>query len=126
VTSGEHATHLLIRRNYIDERGASWDGPKVVCHEGYRHNFPDDEIVTVAKQRGVWAFAKHSEVEHLHPFWGDAEVDATYELGQSSFEQDQALFLGRLAEHNRLCDCDGEHDDAACGFNADGSLAEHG
>jgi len=99
VTSGETATHLLIRRNYIDERGASWDGPKVVCHEGYRHNFPDNEIVTVAKQRDVWVFAKHSEVEHLHPLWGGAEPDDTYKLGASFYEQDEKLFEQRKAEH---------------------------
>lgn len=39
VLRGEHATHLLIRRSYVDEQGASWDGPGVVCHEGYRHWF---------------------------------------------------------------------------------------
>lgn len=100
VISGEHATHLLIRRNYIDERGASWDGPKVVAHEGYHHNFPDDEIVTVAKQRGVWAFAQHSKVEHLHPLWNDnIEIDDTYKLGASFYEQDRALFEERQAEH---------------------------
>jgi hypothetical protein len=99
VTSGEHGTHLLVRRAYVDERGASWDGPKVVCHEGYRHNFVDDEIVAAAKQRGVWAMAAHSKVEHLHPMWGLAEVDDTYRLGQSSFEQDKGLFEARSAEH---------------------------
>lgn len=99
VLAGEHATHLLIRRAYVDERGASWDGPGIVCHEGYRHNFVDDEIVTVAKQRGVWAMATHSRVEHLHPAWGGAETDATYELGQESFEDDRTRFEKRTAEH---------------------------
>jgi GT2 family glycosyltransferase len=99
VVKGEHATHLLVRRNYIDERGASWDGPKVVCHEGYRHMFVDDELVAVAKQRKVWAFARHSKVEHLHPLWGLAEGDETYRLGAAAFEQDKALFEARLAEY---------------------------
>jgi hypothetical protein len=99
VVKGEHATHLMVRRNYIDERGSSWDGPKVVCHEGYAHNFVDNEVVEVAKQRGVWAFARHSKVEHLHPVWGLAEHDATYELGQSRIEEDKALFEARMAEH---------------------------
>jgi hypothetical protein len=98
VKAGEHATHLLIRRSYVDEFGASWDGPKVVCHEGYSHNFVDDEIVTAAKARGTWAFAKFSEVEHLHPLWGNASSDDTYLLGQSRIEEDKALFNQRLAE----------------------------
>jgi hypothetical protein len=99
VLKGEHATHLLVRRNYVDERGSSWDGPKVVCHEGYRHWFVDNEIVSVAKQRGVWKFAKHSKVEHLHPMWGGAPDDDTYQLGQSRVLEDKALFDARFAEH---------------------------
>ncbi len=99
VTSGEHATHLLVRRAYIDERGSSWDGPKVVCHEGYGHWFVDDEIVAVAKQRGVWAMATHARVEHLHPMWGLAPDDEVYRLGQSHAEADRDLFASRVAEH---------------------------
>lgn len=99
VMAGQHATHLLIRRSYVDEVGASWDGPKVVCHEGYRHNFVDTEIVAAAKKRGVWAMARSSVVEHLHPFWGKADTDAVYELGQSSYDADQALFDERMRVH---------------------------
>jgi hypothetical protein len=99
VTGGDHATHMLIRRAYIDEQGASWDGPGVAVHEGYAHNFTDDEIVQVAKDRDVWVPALHAKVEHLHPLWKLAPVDATYELGAESFEQDRAEFLARRAEH---------------------------
>jgi GT2 family glycosyltransferase/predicted O-methyltransferase YrrM len=99
VTSGEHATHLLVRRAYADETGASWDGPKVVCHEGYGHWFVDDEVVTAAKQRGTWAMAVHSQVEHLHPLFGGAPDDETYRLGQSFQERDRDLFEARLAQH---------------------------
>jgi hypothetical protein len=102
VTSGEHATHLLVRRAYVDETGASWDGPGVVCHEGYRHWFTDNEIVTAAKQRGVWAMALGSKVEHLHPLWGKGEPDAVYELGQSFVDADRALFRERLAKFGRV------------------------
>jgi hypothetical protein len=99
VTAGDHATHMLIRRAYIDEQGASWDGPKVVAHEGYRHWFVDDEIVTVAKQRGAWVFAPHAKVEHRHPIWGLAPDDATYRHGQQFTDADKALFAERLAAH---------------------------
>jgi hypothetical protein len=99
VTSGQHATHLLIRRSYVDEVGASWDGPGVACHEGYRHWYVDDEIVTAAKQRGVWSPALASIVEHRHPIFGKAESDSTYRLGQSFAERDKARFEQRLAEH---------------------------
>jgi hypothetical protein len=69
----------------------------VVCHEGYRHWFVDDEIVWTAKQRGVWAFAAGSIVEHLHPYWGKGEMDSVYALGQEHAEADKALFIARAA-----------------------------
>jgi hypothetical protein len=99
VMAGDHATHLLIARNYVDKVGASWDGPGVVCHEGYRHWFVDDEIVMAAKQRGQWAHAGMSIVEHLHPLWGKGDADEVYELGQSHAEHDGAVFHGRVAVH---------------------------
>lgn len=101
VTAGEHATHLLIRRSYVDQVGASWDGPGVVCHEGYRHWYVDDEIVTAAKDRGVWAMALASKVEHLHPYWGTAPDDPVYEAGREHADQDRDLFLRRRREHLR-------------------------
>jgi hypothetical protein len=102
VMAGEHATHLLIARSYIDEHGASWDGPKVVCHEGYRHWFVDDEIVVAAKQRGVWAMALGSHVEHLHPVWGKAEDDEVYRTGQAHAAADRKVFEKRCQEHVNL------------------------
>jgi glycosyltransferase involved in cell wall biosynthesis len=99
VTAGEHSPHPMIRRAYVDEVGASWDGPKILAHEGYAHWFVDDELVTAAKQRGAWTAAPHSKVEHLHPLWGLAADDETYALGREHIEADKALFEKRLAEH---------------------------
>lgn len=101
VTSGEHATHLLVRRSYVDEVGASWDGPGIIAHEGYRHWYVDDEVVTAAKQRGVWAMALAAKVEHLHPYFGKGEMDAVYKLGTSFVEADKALFEERVRQHAR-------------------------
>jgi hypothetical protein len=95
VLAGDHATHLLIAREYVDEHGGSWDGPGVVAHEGYGHWFVDDEIVYAAKQRGVWAMAPRSIVEHMHPMWEKAPVDEVYELGQSRMDADAQLFEAR-------------------------------
>ena len=100
VLAGTHATHMLIRRAYIDAQGASWDGPGIVCHEGYRHWYVDDEIVTVAKQRGEWAMASGAVIEHLHPAWGKGDMDDVYELGDSSSEEDRELFIRRVEAHN--------------------------
>jgi hypothetical protein len=96
VVNGDHATHMLIRRSYVDEVGSSWDGPGVVCHEGYRHWFVDNEIVLAAKRRRVWQMALGSKVEHMHHLWGKALVDDVYELGQSFAEDDKVTFLARM------------------------------
>jgi hypothetical protein len=99
VMAGEHATHLLIRKSYIDEVGASWDGPGLIAHEGYRHWYVDDEIVTAAKLRGEWGMALGSFVEHLHPIWEKGETDATYELGQSFAKDDAKLYKQRIRQY---------------------------
>lgn len=99
VMAGEHATHILIRRSYIDETGASWDGPKVVAHEGYRHWFLDNEIVTAARRRKTWAMALGSVVEHFHPAWGKGDNDEVYELGQSQAGADRKLFERRARKN---------------------------
>jgi hypothetical protein len=96
VVRGEHATHMLIARDYIDEFGASLDGPGVVCHEGYRHWYVDDEIVAVAKDRHTFAPALASIVEHLHPIFGTAPDDETYRRGQRHAGKDKALFVKRF------------------------------
>jgi hypothetical protein len=94
VMRGEHATHMLIRRDYIAEVGASWDGPGVVCHP-YHHWFVDDEIVSAAKQRGVFQAALGSQVEHHHPVFGTAPDDDVYRKGQEFVKQDEAEFISR-------------------------------
>lgn len=101
VMAGIHATHMLIRRSYIDEVGASWDGPGVVCHP-YGHWYVDDELVTAAKQRGVWSMALGAIVEHHHPIF-DPSVpeDDTYRKGQATADQDRRIFKKRLAQHGR-------------------------
>jgi hypothetical protein len=102
VTSGRHAVHMLIDRSYIAEQGASWDGPGVVCHEGYRHWFVDDEIVAAAKQRNVWAPALASVVEHLHPMFDKAEMDDTYRRGERYADRDRATWNRRRGEHGTV------------------------
>jgi hypothetical protein len=99
VRDGRLATHPVIRRSYIDEHGASWDGPGVLAHEGYSHWYVDAEWSTVALQRGTMAPALGSHVEHLHPLNGKAPNDAVYELGQKFQKNDKALFEARAKQH---------------------------
>jgi glycosyltransferase involved in cell wall biosynthesis len=100
VLAGEHTTHPLIRREYGEILGTV-DEPGKLVHEGYRHWFVDDELVTTAKRRRQWAFCKDAIVEHLHPYWGKGEWDEVYELGRSEAGQDKAHFIERmhLIEH---------------------------
>lgn len=99
VLAGEHATHFLLRRSYVDEHGAGWGEPGVVMHEGYRHWFADDEIITAAKRRGAWAPALDCVIEHLHPAWGKAAHDDVYALGSQAEAHDRALFEQRRARY---------------------------
>jgi hypothetical protein len=90
--------HPLVNRRYVLDRGAGWDGPGVLCHEGYRHNFVDIELATAAQDRGVWAVAPDAVIEHLHHIQAaKADVDEVYRIGARSLASDRALFESRRA-----------------------------
>jgi len=93
VKRGEHATHSLVAREYVEQ--GSIDDPSVLLHEGYTHNFVDDEFVATARFRRTFRMALSSRVEHLHPHWRKSEMDGVYELGLSGFEADRKLFRSR-------------------------------
>jgi glycosyltransferase involved in cell wall biosynthesis len=99
VKAGRHATHMLIRREYVKHTGASWDGPGVVCHEGYRHWFVDNEIVEAARQVDAWAPCLLSHVEHLHPLFGKGTFDSVYQIGQDAANADAELWRSRWARY---------------------------
>jgi len=93
--TGKHTPHPIIRRSYIEYEGASWDGPGSLCHE-YQHYFVDDEIVTKAKQLGVWQPALGAIVEHMHWLTGKSDKDEVYERNDTMFEKDRRTFVKRL------------------------------
>lgn len=88
VMAGEHSTHSLITREYT--RLGTIDDPTKVLHEGYPHEFVDDEFIETAKKRGAFAHAPDAVVEHLHPWAGKAPLDGLYS------KAGRRLFLGRL------------------------------
>lgn len=92
--NGEHATHSLVRRTYVDTMGTI-DQPGLVLHEGYPHEYVDDEFVATAKHRGVWSFAHDSVVEHLHPSWGKAELDDLYLAQRSRMNTGRTIYARR-------------------------------
>lgn len=77
VLDGQHATHSLVTRAYADQFGTI-DRPGEILHEGYVHEYVDDELVATAKHRRAWAFAQQSHVKHEHPNWGTAPMDDLY------------------------------------------------
>jgi hypothetical protein len=94
VKSGQHATHFLVARWYV-ERFGTIDEPGKVFYEGYPHEFVDDELVATARKRKAWAFARVSHVEHLHPSYGLAETDPTYEQQGERMRVGRPIFLER-------------------------------
>ena len=92
--TGQHATHSLVRRSYVDERGTI-DRRGEVLHPGYWHEYVDNELVETARHRGAFAFAFGSVVEHLHPSWGKAPTDELYAQQRRRMSHGRALFARR-------------------------------
>lgn len=93
VVAGLASTHTLVNRAYGD--CGSIDDPTVLLHEGYWHNFVDDEFVQTAMWRETYAHAHESHVEHLHPNWEKAAHDSTYAKGEARFRDDGELYHRR-------------------------------
>lgn len=96
VKRGGHSTHSLIRRSYINHFGGTLDGSGLVFSEAYDHQWCDTEFVLTARKRRQWGFSKLSIVEHLHPHWGKAPMDATYEKSLRATTEDGILYRQRM------------------------------
>ena len=92
VKAGQHSTHSLVTRLYADL--GTIDGPGIL-HEGYEHNWCDNELVETARHRRSFVFAAASRVEHLHPAWGKGLNDPIYDLGRDGFQRDKLKFSTR-------------------------------
>lgn len=101
VLKGQHSTHPLVRRAYIDEQGGTFDGSGDVLCELYDHQWVDDELCLTARLRGQWAFAHEARIEHLHPYFGLAEMDDTYRKALRASREDFRLFSYRQRELRR-------------------------
>lgn len=95
------ATHPLIRRSYVKDQGASFDGPGMVAHEGYRHWYVDREWSFLAHERNTYTFAPDAMIEHLHPIFGKGESDDVYVLGQAAAQSDARVHRARLINYEK-------------------------
>lgn len=105
VMRGRHSTHSLIAREYIESWGGTADDSGMIFSEAYDHQWSDCEFVETAKRRRQFAFAQGSVVEHLHPHWGKAEMDETYEKAHRATQEDMKRFIERrsmVARANQL------------------------
>lgn len=94
VMAGRHATHFLVSREYVDRFGTI-DQPGQVLHEGYVHEYVDDELVATARKRRAWEHAGDSHVEHMHPNWGKAPTDDMYAQEGQRMRQSVIVFRRR-------------------------------
>lgn len=92
--SGEHSTHTLVARWYAD-LGGTVDQRGVIYHEGYWHEYCDDELVQTAKMRGAYAHALDAVVAHHHPNIGAAPDDPTYQRGRVKTRHSRAHYRQR-------------------------------
>lgn len=93
VLRGDHATHYLVTYEYAMQ--GSIDNPDQMLHEGYTHNWVDTEFIATAKFRNQYTPCLESVVEHNHPTWGKATMDATYAKGFDSESKDAHTFRER-------------------------------
>lgn len=102
VMKGEHSTHTLFTRHYIETESGVLDTPGTVLFEGYPHDYCDDEFIGTARARGRFAAALNSHVEHLHYAWGKGETDEVYEKARKNVSVGRKLHIARRNMWRRL------------------------
>lgn len=109
VMSGQHATHFLMTREYIDQYGTV-DQRYMPFHLGYVHEFVDDEAIGTARQRKAYAFAADAHVTHLHPSFNKtvpmddlyAGQDQRLRTSRPLFNQRRRLWMRPLPRNRRF------------------------
>ena len=96
VLKGVHATHSLVTRDYADNYGTI-EQPGQILYEGYWHEYVDNEFIETAMSRDAFAMALDSVVEHMHPWFGKAQWDASYREYRKRFIPGKDLYEKRKA-----------------------------
>lgn len=93
--SGFHASHLFIRRSYIQQYSGVEDEKDVIYSSKYIHTMCDIETEQTAIKRGAFKVCKTARIEHNHWFNGKATKDITYERCQASSDRDKQVYDAR-------------------------------
>lgn len=101
VKRGYSSTHPFVRKAYLEKWGGTYDNTGYLFSEMYDHQYVDDEFAQTAQARHEWAFARNSVVEHLHPYFKKATMDATYEKALRDTQPDYRLFGERVRRMKR-------------------------
>jgi hypothetical protein len=91
---GSHSTHSLVARWYARQGGAI-DESDCIYHEGYAHEYCDDELVAVAKKRESYAHSFGPPVEHIHMLRDPSLDDEVYQHGRSRTRLSRRTFIMR-------------------------------
>ncbi len=86
----ELATHYAMSRRYC----ARYNGGVLACPK-YRHFYIDNEANARAKRAGRFVWAEFAVLEHRHPAWQKAPVDAGYAARQPWIDGDAQTFFER-------------------------------
>jgi hypothetical protein len=97
TATGQHSTHTLVNAGYWE--CGTVDESNRILHEGYEHEYVDDELVHTARWRSTYAHCPEAIVEHLHPDWGKGVEDATYAKARAGRSRDTRLYKRREDAH---------------------------
>lgn len=89
---GNLATHPLVTREYAELGAIDGGGP---LHEGYPHEYVDQEFTETAKHRDAFVHAPDSVVEHLHPDAGKAPTDELYDARPGRMRAGYRIYRSR-------------------------------
>jgi hypothetical protein len=87
-----------VRREYIEDLGASLDGPGVLMPTAYTHWYVDREVIGLAKARGVFGFAEAAHRHHHPGYDGDEDArrdDPFYVKAWQASDDDHRTFMER-------------------------------
>lgn len=91
TATGASASHMLVRRQYIDQRGGAADAVRgQVLHDGYGHYCVEQELVFTAQARGRYAHCADAMVLHK-----PERTDAKAAQNEARRAKDRALYDSR-------------------------------